>query len=373
MAVDTILFTMVVPALPEFRDRFGFSDSTAALIFAAFPAGQLVTAFIAAGLVERAGRRPVMIMAGLALTLATLAFAAAETTPLLALARAAQGLAGGLVWTAGIAAISDTYPAGQLGFRIGLAETAGGGIGLLGPLIGGVLVDAVGLDATFLLAAILPALLLVPTLMVPETRRTRVDAPRLLPAFARLARVPAARAATAGLGLLAGVLALVEPLLPLDLTDRLDLGSVAVGLVFSTGMLMLFVASPLAGRWSDRHGRRAPLVLGPLLVAAGLPFMGSGPAWFVAVAFALVGVGLGCCSAPTGPLMVRAVDEAGMHGQYGLSSAVLTVVFSLGYLAGPVLGAGARAILPFTATLAIAAAIAVAVAAYTSRTLRPGG
>ena len=29
IAVDTILFTMVVPALPEYQDRYGFSDAVA--------------------------------------------------------------------------------------------------------------------------------------------------------------------------------------------------------------------------------------------------------------------------------------------------------------------------------------------------------
>ncbi len=186
IAVDTILFTMVVPALPEYQDRYGFSDAVASLIFAAFPVGMLVTALWAAGLVDRFGRRPVMILAALTLAAATLAFALANGVPVLAVARLVQGLAAGLVWTAALAAISDVYPQEELGFRMGLAETAGGVMGLVGPPFAGVLIAAVGLDATFYIATALPVLALVPTLLVPETRRATAAAARLLPDLRRL-------------------------------------------------------------------------------------------------------------------------------------------------------------------------------------------
>lgn len=371
IAVDTILFTMVVPALPEFADRFGFSDSVAALIFAVFPLGQLVSALVAAGLVERLGRRPVMMLAAATLAVATLAFSLATGTELLALARFMQGVAAGFVWTAGIASISDLYPSDELGFRIGLAETAGGGIGLLGPVLGGALVDMIGTDATFALAAVLPALALIPVLLIPETRSGPADVSPLWPGLVRLAREPKARAAFGSLGGLAAVLALVEPLLPLDLDERLGLSSLAIGLVFGAGLLVYYAVVPLAGRWSDRRGRRMPLLVGGGLIVVGLPFLAVGPALSVTIAFAVVGAGMAALGAPSGALMVEAVDDAGMAGRYGLSSASLTVVFSLGYALGPLLGALASAALPFGATVGIAAGAILVLTVWLGRAL-PG-
>jgi MFS transporter, DHA1 family, solute carrier family 18 (vesicular amine transporter), member 1/2 len=379
IAVDTVLFTMVVPALPEFQDRYGFPDAVGALIFAAFPVGQLVTALVAAGLVERAGRRPVMIAAALVLALATLGFALAGSTALLVPARLVQGVAAGLVWTAGIAAISDVYPSDQLGFRIGLAETAGGATGLAGPLLGGVLIDAFGLDAAFFLATALPVLVLVPALAVPETRGAPAGrTPGVWTGLRRLAREPGARAGAAALAAMAGVLALAEPLLPLDLSHRLDLSPVGVGAVFAAGLLAYYATVPPAGRWSDRRGRRAPTVAGGLVVVAGLPFTAHGPAWAVAIAFAVVGAGIGGLGASSGALMVEAVDRAGMAGRYGLSAAVLTVVFSLGYVLGPLLGAAASALTSWAVTTVVAAVMVLAVTAWCARALaesdaeRPG-
>lgn len=369
IGVETVLFTMVAPALPQFADRFGFGAPVAALIFAAFPVGMLGAALVAAGLVERLGRRPVMILAAVMLAVATLAFSVAGGVEPLAAARLTQGIAAGLVWTAGIAAISDIFPVDQLGFRIGLAETAGGAVGLLGPFVGGTLIDAVGTDATFGLATILPALALVPVLLIPETRAGSADAPPLVPALRRLAAEPKARVAFASLGGVAAVLSLVEPLLPLDLADRLDLSSLGIGLVFGTGLVAYFVMVPVAGRWSDRRGRGAPLLMGGVLMAVGLPFLAAGPAAAVAVAFAVVGVGMAALGAPSGPLLVEAVDDAGMGGRYGLSSAMLTVVFAIGYSAGPLLGAAASALIPFQATVAIAAGATLVLAVWLSRAL----
>ena len=370
IAVDTILFTMVVPALPEFQERDGFSDPVAALIFAAFPVGMLLTALAAARLVDVVGRRPVMILAALVLIAATLAFAASDGAALLSLARGVQGLAAGLVWTAGLAAISDVYPQEELGFRMGLAETAGGVMGLAGPPFAGALIQALGLDATFFIAAALPALALVPAVLVPETRRVGTPASaRLLPDLQRLWAVPAARVAAVTLATAAGALALVEPLLPLDLADRLDLSSLGVGIVFAIGFAAYLLLVPVAGRWSDRRGRRTPIVAGGVLMAAGFPFIAIGPVGLVTVAFAVLGAGMAAMIAPSGPLMVEAVDAAGMAGRYGLSAAALTVIFALGYAVGPLLGAAASAFLPFPATTILAASLVLVVTAWAAHAL----
>jgi DHA1 family solute carrier family 18 vesicular amine transporter 1/2 len=364
IAVETMLFTMVGPALPVFAERHGLSDPEAALIFAAFPVAQLAASLGAAGLIERFGRRPAMAGGAAVLLLATLAFAVAGDPASLVLARSVQGIAAGIAWTAGIAAISDVFPADQLGFRIGLAGTAGGGFGLVGPVVGGALIEAVGTGRTFALAAILPALLVVPALAVPETRRAARAAPRLLGAFRRVLSRPAARAGAAGLGTAAAVLSLLEPLLPLELDARLGLSPSAVGLVFAAGLLANFAASPIAGRWSDRRGRRRPLLVGGALMTAGLPLLAIGPAVAVALAFALVGIGFATMAAPSGPLLTQAVDEAGLEGMYGFSAALLTTVYAAGYTVGPVTGAGLRALLPFWCVVAIAAAGVAAVAIW---------
>jgi hypothetical protein len=102
-------------------------------------------------------------------------------------------------------------------------------------------------------------------------------------------------------------------------------------------------------------------------MAAGLPFVAIGPVAVVAVAFAVVGAGMACVSAPSGPLMVEAVDETEMAGNYGVSGAVLTAIFAAGYAVGPLLGAGASLVLPFTGAVLIASAMSLVVAGWSAR------
>lgn len=364
IAVDTLLFTMVVPALPDFAARDGLSDAQAALVFAAFPIAQLVTALATAGLVERLGRRPLIIAATLLLTLATLLFALVEGGLLLAVARGIQGVAAGAAWTAGIAAISDVFPARELGFRIGLAQTAGGGFGLLGPVAGGVLIDLLGTDATFLIAAALPAALVLPALLVPETRRPGAIAIGVLSGIRRVMSRRRARAAALALAAVSGSLALIEPLVPLDLEDRLGLSASAIGVVFAAALVGNMVAAPLAGRWSDRAGRVRPVAVGGAVLAVSLPLLAVGPAAWVAVALLVMGVGFGTMGASCGPLLTEAVDEAGIAGNYGLSAAILTVVYSAGYAVGPLVGAGAAATMPFLGAMVVGAVLVGGAAAW---------
>ncbi|MCC6832667.1 MAG: MFS transporter [Thermoleophilia bacterium] len=368
--LDNVLFTLVVPALPRFADRYGLSDSVAAAIFLAFPLAQLVTSPFAGRATDRLGRRPVMVSSMVLMLVATVAFAAADGVATLTVARALQGVAGCLTWTAGLAALSDTVPQERLGYRMALAETLGGGAGLLGPVVGGPAIDAFGTGWTFLAAAALPLVLLPMVVALPETRRPGTITPPLLPALRALARQPAARGGALGLAALAAVLALLEPLVPLDLDDRFGMSSTGVGLVFAAWFLAFFAVSPLAGRWSDRHGRRRPLLVGGVTAAAVLPLVPVAPGPVTtALALAVLGTALAVMAAPTGPLLTDAVDRAGMGGSYGLSSSVMTLVFALGYTVGPAMAAAARAVTSFTVIAVVAAAGLVAVAVAADRQL----
>lgn len=354
--LDNVLFTLVVPALPVFADRYGLSDSVAAAIFLAFPLAQLVTAPFAGRAADRLGRRPVMVSSIVLMLVATVAFAAADGVLTLTVARALQGVAGCLTWTAGLAALSDTVPQERLGYRMALAETLGGGAGLLGPVLGGPAIDAFGTGWTFFAAAALPLVLLPAVVALHETRRPGTVTPPLLPALRALARQPAARGGALGLAALAAVLALLEPLVPLDLDERFGMSSTGVGLVFAAWFLAFFVVSPLAGRWSDRHGRRRPLLVGGVAGALVLPLVPVAPGPVtVALALAALGCALAVMAAPTGPLLADAVDRAGMGGSYGLSSSVMTLVFALGYTLGPATASAASAVTSFPVIAVVAA------------------
>lgn len=368
VSADGLLFSLIAPAVPRLADRFDLSATEVAFIFAAFPAAMVATALVGGRFVDRMGRRRAMFVGGLLLVVATLAFPLAQDAWGLLIARALQGAGGGFAWTAALAAVAAASPPDRRGGRMAALESAAGGSGLVGPVIGGVAFDAVGVLWTFVGAAVVAALALVP---VARSREVGERSMRIADRTALLAvlRRPVALAASVATLVAGAALALLEPLLPLDLDDRLGLASTGIGIVFAAGSAAYLVSAPIMGRVSDRRGSRLPVVGGLVLAGIAFPFLGFGPAWFVAAAFVVLGVGLGSAMGPTGALVSRGVDEAGLEGAYALGGALIVLLFAVGYLLGPVTGGIASLGLPFVAITGLAGAGTLAGALVCARYL----
>ena len=147
------------------------------------------------------------------------------------------------------------------------------------------------------------------------------------------------------------------------------LGTAAVGLVASVGMATLFLGAPVGGRWSDRAGRRLPIVVGGVAAAVLLPFIAIGPTWWVATCLALAMLATAIMAAPAGPLFTHAVDEMGLAGSYGLSAGAMVTVFAVGFVLGPVVGAALSAVLPFVGVCIAVSVIVLAGIAVIARLL----
>jgi MFS family permease len=95
----------------------------------------------------------------------------------------------------------------------------------------------------------------------------------------------------------------------------------------AAGML---VSSPLAGWWADRHGSRAPAVLGMLLSAAGLAGMTTlqvnSPFWESALWLGLVGIGSGIFNSPNTSAMMSAAPP----WRRGIASGTRTMLQNTG-------------------------------------------
>ncbi|MDN5727164.1 MAG: MFS transporter [Propionibacteriales bacterium] len=174
---------LATPLYGLYQSRFGFAASTVTLVFAVY-VGTLIPALLLAGpLADAVGRRAVLLPAVAVAALGAGIFAYADSTSMLFLGRAVQGLSVGAASGALTAAIADAEPSGDQR-KASLVATAAsvGGLGL-GPLVAGLLAELTPwpLLAPFLfeLLALAPAIFAVLAIPASRTRnRWRPTMPR---------------------------------------------------------------------------------------------------------------------------------------------------------------------------------------------------
>lgn len=159
-----------IPLLLLFRDELGLSDGALTLAFGITGMSIVAGLLLAAPLADRLGRRPVTVAAALLGLLASLVLIAAQDSALALYAgRLAQGLAGGLAFSAGTVWIGELSRAGDGPRNATVALSLGFG---LGPLAAGLLGEYTDAPLTwpFILHAALAAGAVMAAVQTVETR-----------------------------------------------------------------------------------------------------------------------------------------------------------------------------------------------------------
>jgi EmrB/QacA subfamily drug resistance transporter len=358
--------TAVSVALPDIRRELGVELTglewvvnayTLALAVLVLPAGKVADAY---------GRRRTFVAGLVIFTVASLLAGLATSGGTLIAARALQGAGAAFTASAALSIISVSFPEQERGAALGVWAGASA-VGLAaGPVAGAMLTEMFGWPWVFLVNVPLGVLAAVTArLLIPESSAGvnghRLPWPAVLIwAGALLSLVMAlTQAATVGwlasevvtLGLagtaLLGALVVVERrakrrlIEPSLLRSRQTVGANVLSLLSTAVMCNLFffialylqlvlgygtmaagtallpltaaivLVSPLAGRLSDRVGRRAPIVTGMLLLAVGLIVLSRlderSELPLIMAGLALAGIGIGFT---TSPITAAALDDA---------------------------------------------------------------
>ena len=284
----------------------------------------VATRLLSARAIDRRGRRP-FALGGLALfaTATALLPLAASLASLLAL-RAVQGVGWGFATTAIASLVADLAPAARRGEAIGIWGLAPTVAMALGPAAGGGLVRLGGATAAFLGTAALFLVALGFVIPIAEPRHAVTTSRKVT--FPRGAVLPCSVLFLSSLSY-GAIIAFV----PVELGS----GPGRTGAYFGVYALSILVVRPFAGRLSDRHGRRAVVIPGLLVGAAGVALTGlaHGPASLAAAA-ALYGIGISGLSFPA--LTAWTVDRSGeargaamaaFYGSYDLAIALGAFAF----------------------------------------------
>ncbi len=181
--------SMVAPVIPVYAKSFDVALSTAALVFVAYNMGALAATFPAGYLIDRIGRRPVLLSGPLLEALAALMTPFAGSFTLLLFWRFLSGAANQTWQQSRLAVIADTAHererARQVQWMLGVARAGQ----LLGPAVGGLLSAAFGIAVPFLLHAGLMVLIVLPSFWIiqesaPDRQRSSTGATTPTPAGA---------------------------------------------------------------------------------------------------------------------------------------------------------------------------------------------
>src|SRR3954462_7172054 len=121
---DLVAYSVAVPVLPDYAQRFHASPTMVGLLFGSFGVALLTLSIPMGAASDRLGRKVPMIVALAVLAGATLVFAYAQSLPMLFLARMLQGAADAVTWVVGFALIADLYGEEEGGRAMGLAMAA---------------------------------------------------------------------------------------------------------------------------------------------------------------------------------------------------------------------------------------------------------
>jgi EmrB/QacA subfamily drug resistance transporter len=374
-------------ALPSIGREFSMSAVSLGWVATAFMLLAAMCLVPIGRLADIVGRKKIFAIGLGVHTAATILAALAPSGPVLIAARALQGLGGAMIFGTAIALLTSVFPPGERGKVLGL-NSAATYLGLsLGPVLGGFLVHAWGWRSIFwfTVPVSLAGFVLVVLKLDAEWAEARGEGfdgkgsaafglglIALMYGFSRLPSLPGLILTLAGLAALAAFMAIENraraPVLDLRLfrANRIFLFSNLAALInysstWAVGFLLslylqyikglpphraglvliaqpvvMALASPFAGKLSDRSEPRTIASLGMALTAAALllfGFLGAGTPFPILVSgLAVLGLGFGLFSSPNTNAVMGSVDRR----FYGVASATLGTM----RLSGQMLSAG---------------------------------
>ncbi len=270
--------------MPVFARRLGeFGDGVEELGYMtmAFALAQLIGAPLWGGVADRRGRRPIILGALTAVTLAYIGYLLAPNTAAIIAIRAAAGLLTAGLFPAAMGVVSDITPPTDRARWVGIVMGSYAVGMIFGPALGGFLYDGWGYAAPFTLSAMVAFCALVAAyFMIPETRTRAIRWRATL-----LERRNSPQTTTEKLSLWAVLprplylisalllidfigsfgFAFVEPQMVFYFYDTLQWSTLQFGIVVGFYGVVMVIGQMFLGQLSDQFGRK-PLILAGLLL-----------------------------------------------------------------------------------------------------------
>ena len=286
---------IALPAIPTLAKSFGVGFGLASGVVTAFLVGNLAVTIPAGWLIDRFGRRPVLIAGPLLTALTAILVVFTHSFWALLVLRFLNGCAAQLWLMARLAAISHNAPPAQRGrlvsWMFGMDNTGR----LAGPVLGGVIAADWGARAPFALYAFLALLALVPILLFNKDtsqveRAARAQSRKGSRALSTR-EIVMPRLAYFGVALFAGLTRgpVSADLLHLYAAFAYHLGPRQIGYLATAAAVISWPLGFLAGWLMDRFGRKLTMIPGfagcavAMAALAASAFLHLSLVWYVAL------------------------------------------------------------------------------------------
>jgi MFS family permease len=364
--LDVAFFAAIAPLLPTYVDDLGLSKAQAGVLSASYAAGTLIAALPAGFVASRVGPRRSVICGLLLLGVASLAFGLVDQILLLDSARFIQGVAGALIWSGALTWLITSAPEERRGAVIGTALGTAVAGALLGPVLGAV-AASVGTGLVFGSVLVITLALAYTASRFPEAAAPQRQSLREV-AATMLSRP--ILDATVFVAVPSTMFGAIEVLVPLRI-DALGGGHGVIAAGFIAGAGLEAVLAPVAGRFSDRVGRRTPYVTGLAICAVAMVGIALAQTLgTVLAALILTSLGAGLCFAPALTLLSDIAAASSLH--QGFAAGLSNMAWASGQVLGGI-GGGVVASLTGNALPSFAiAGLLLATVLYAYRVLAPG-
>lgn len=362
---DVAFFAAIAPLLPAYVDDLGLSKAQAGILSASYAAGTLFASLPAGYVASRIGPRRTVISGLLTLGASSVIFGFAEQFYLLDAARFVQGVAGALIWSGALTWLITAAPEDRRGSVIGTALGTAVAGALLGPVLGAA-AGSVGTELVFSSIMLITLLLALAAARLPETHTPETQPLREISRALRSRPVVESAIFVAVPSVMFGA---IEVLVPLRIDD-LGGGHGVIAGGFVAGAALEASLAPVAGRISDRVGRRTPFVAGLAICAVAMVAIAVvATLGEVIGALVMTSLGAGLCFAPALTLISDVAEESKLH--QGYAAALSNMAWASGQVIGGVGGGAVASVTGNVApSLAIAALLAVTVV-YAFQAMQP--
>ena len=329
------------PVLPRFAEDLGATPELIGVIVAASTITGVFFKLPAGALSDVLGRKKMMVLGALFFAAPPFFYPLVNDATALLILRFVHGFA-----TAIFSPVAAAYVAGLAahgrGARLGWFSSGNDVGATAGPMIGGiVLFYTMSYSAVYLIVAALGVLTLVVVILLPEPEGSEPLSSSSLPArtaafvqgVREIASSPPVLIASAIEGVMYLGYGAFLGFLPIYAKAH-GLNDAEIAIVLGTQLVMAMAAKPIAGRASDRLGRKPVIVLGLVLCVLALPLIFRAESLLGLIALApLLGLGVAAVTPVTNALIADLVATR----RLGAAMGVFGTVFDFGEAMGPIL------------------------------------